>query len=49
MKWGRFAEAVAESVDVIFTMVTNAAALAAITDGPDGILAASRPENFSST
>ena len=39
MKWADSPRAVAESVDVIFTMVTNAAALAAITDGPDGILA----------
>jgi 3-hydroxyisobutyrate dehydrogenase-like beta-hydroxyacid dehydrogenase len=31
--------AVAESVDVAFSMVTNGAALAAISDGPDGLLA----------
>src|SRR6202158_6297339 len=38
----RFAEsprAVAEASDVSFTMVTNAAALAEVTDGPDGLLA----------
>ncbi|HEY1400266.1 MAG TPA: NAD(P)-dependent oxidoreductase [Terriglobales bacterium] len=38
----RFAEtprAVAEASDVAFTMVTNAAALSAVTDGPDGLLA----------
>src|ERR1700687_4461146 len=38
----RFAEsprAVAEASDVSFTMVTNAAALSAVTDGPDGLLA----------
>src|SRR5579863_4439637 len=38
----RFAEspkAVAAASDVTFTMVTNAAALAAVTDGPDGLLA----------
>jgi 3-hydroxyisobutyrate dehydrogenase-like beta-hydroxyacid dehydrogenase len=38
----RFAESpksVAEQSDVTFTMVTNAAALAAVTDGPDGLLA----------
>jgi len=38
----RFAEsprAVAEASDVIFTMVTNAAALAAVTEGPEGLLA----------
>ena len=39
MKWADSPRAVAEASDVIFTMVTNAAALAAITDGPDGILA----------
>jgi 3-hydroxyisobutyrate dehydrogenase-like beta-hydroxyacid dehydrogenase len=38
----RFAEspkAVADSADVTFTMVTNSAALAAVTDGPNGLLA----------
>jgi 3-hydroxyisobutyrate dehydrogenase-like beta-hydroxyacid dehydrogenase len=38
----RFAEsprAVAEVCDVTFTMVTNAVALSAVTDGPDGLLA----------
>ena len=38
----RFAEtpkAVAAAADVTFTMVTNTAALAAVTDGPDGVLA----------
>jgi 3-hydroxyisobutyrate dehydrogenase-like beta-hydroxyacid dehydrogenase len=38
----RFAETpreVAEASDVSFTMVTNAAALSAVTDGPDGLLA----------
>lgn len=39
MKWGDSPRAVAQSADVIFSMVTNSAALAAITDGPDGILA----------
>jgi 3-hydroxyisobutyrate dehydrogenase-like beta-hydroxyacid dehydrogenase len=39
MKWADSPRAVAEASDVIFTMVTNAAALAAIADGPDGILA----------
>src|ERR1700676_5271561 len=43
MKWGDSPRAVAESADVIFSMVTNSEALAAITDGPDGILAGLTP------
>ncbi len=43
MKWGDSPRAVAESCDVIFSMVTNSAALAAITDGPDGVLAGLTP------
>src|SRR6195256_6508863 len=39
MKWADSPRAVAEASDVIFTMVTNPAALAAIADGPDGLLA----------
>jgi 3-hydroxyisobutyrate dehydrogenase-like beta-hydroxyacid dehydrogenase len=39
MKWADSPRAVAEAADVTFTMVTNTAALAAITEGPDGILA----------
>ncbi len=45
----RFAEsprAVAEASDVSFTMVTNAAALAEVTDGPDGLLAGISPGKF---
>src|ERR1700720_2256913 len=45
----RFAEsprAVAEASDVSFTMVTNAAALSAVTDGPDGLLAGISPGKF---
>ena len=38
MKWADSPRAVAESSDVIFAMVTNAAALAAITDGANGLL-----------
>jgi 3-hydroxyisobutyrate dehydrogenase-like beta-hydroxyacid dehydrogenase len=34
---------VAESADVVFSMVTNVAALQAVTEGPDGILAGLRP------
>src|ERR1700681_3742904 len=43
MKWADSPRAVAASTDVIFSMVTNSAALAAITDGPDGILAGLAP------
>jgi 3-hydroxyisobutyrate dehydrogenase-like beta-hydroxyacid dehydrogenase len=39
MRWADSPRAVAQAADVIFTMVTNSAALAAITEGPDGILA----------
>ena len=39
MKWADSPRAVAAGSDVIFSMVTNSAALASITEGPDGILA----------
>ena len=39
MKWADSPRAVSAAVDVTFAMVTNSAALAAITDGPDGLLA----------
>src|SRR5215469_2803958 len=39
MKWGVTPKAVAASADVTFAMVTNAAALAAITEGDEGMLA----------
>jgi 3-hydroxyisobutyrate dehydrogenase len=39
MKWGDSPRAVAEVADITFAMVTNAAALAAITEGPDGLIA----------
>jgi 3-hydroxyisobutyrate dehydrogenase-like beta-hydroxyacid dehydrogenase len=45
----RFAESprvVAEGCDVTFTMVTNAAALGEVTDGPDGLLAGISPGKF---
>src|ERR1700730_9174695 len=38
--------AVAEASDVSFTMVTNAAALAEVTDGPDGLLAGISPGKY---
>jgi 3-hydroxyisobutyrate dehydrogenase-like beta-hydroxyacid dehydrogenase len=37
---------VAEASDVVFSMVTNTAALAAVTDGPDGVLAGLSPGKF---
>jgi 3-hydroxyisobutyrate dehydrogenase-like beta-hydroxyacid dehydrogenase len=39
MRWADSPRAVAVAADVNFSMVTNAAATAAITDGPDGLLA----------
>ncbi len=39
MKWADCPRAVVQSADITFSMVTNAAALAAVTDGPDGLLA----------
>ena len=43
MKWADTPRAVAEASDVTISMVTDTKALHAITDGPDGILAAMRP------
>src|SRR5579883_1421677 len=40
MKWADSPRAVAEASDVIFSMVTNSAALAAVMNGPDGMLVA---------
>jgi 3-hydroxyisobutyrate dehydrogenase-like beta-hydroxyacid dehydrogenase len=39
MRWADSPRAVAAGADVTFAMVTNAAAIAAVTDGPDGIVA----------
>jgi 3-hydroxyisobutyrate dehydrogenase-like beta-hydroxyacid dehydrogenase len=39
MKWADSPRAVADASDITFAMVTNAAAIAAVTDGPDGIIA----------
>lgn len=39
MQWAASPREVAQKSDMTFTMVTNAAALAAVTDGPDGLLA----------
>jgi 3-hydroxyisobutyrate dehydrogenase-like beta-hydroxyacid dehydrogenase len=40
MKWADTPRAVCEAADVTLTMVTNSAALGAIIEGPDGVLAA---------
>ena len=39
MRWADTPRVVAESADVVFTMVTDTAALQAVIDGPDGLLA----------
>src|SRR5713101_7137207 len=39
IRWADSPRAVSVAADVIFAMVTNSAALTAITDGPDGLLA----------
>src|ERR1700732_4308057 len=46
MRLAESPRAVAEASDVTFTMVTNAAALSAVTDGPDGLLAGISPGKF---
>jgi len=43
MKWGDTPRLVVEAADVIFSMVTNSAALSAVMNGPDGMLAAAGP------
>ena len=46
MKWGDSPRAVAASAEVVFSMVTNSAALEAIVEGPEGILAGLTPGKF---
>ncbi len=46
MKFADSPKAVAAASDVTFSMVTNAAALAAVTDGPDGLLAGMGPGKY---
>jgi 3-hydroxyisobutyrate dehydrogenase-like beta-hydroxyacid dehydrogenase len=46
MKWADSPRAVVATSDVTFSMVTNSAALAAIMNGPDGMLAAVTPEKL---
>jgi len=43
MKWADSPRAVAAAADIVFSMVTNSAALEAIVEGPDGILAGLKP------
>jgi 3-hydroxyisobutyrate dehydrogenase-like beta-hydroxyacid dehydrogenase len=43
MRWADSPRAVAENTDITFAMVTNSAALNAVTEGPDGILAGLGP------
>ena len=43
MRWADSPRAVASGSDYVFAMVTNAAAIAAITEGPDGMLAGLGP------
>jgi 3-hydroxyisobutyrate dehydrogenase-like beta-hydroxyacid dehydrogenase len=46
MTWGDSPRAVAAAADVVFSMVTNSAALEAIVEGPEGILAGLTPGKF---
>jgi len=43
MRWADSPRAVTAAADVVFAMVTNAAALEAVVDGPDGLLSALSP------
>ena len=43
MQWGETPREVAERSEIVFTMVTNTAAVKAVTEGPDGILAGLSP------
>src|SRR6266852_1469582 len=43
MKWADSPRAVVAESDVIFSMVTNSAALGAVMNGPDGMLAGAAP------
>lgn len=46
MQWADTPRAVTESADIIFSMVTSTRAVQAITQGPDGILAALTPDKI---
>src|SRR4029434_7347378 len=43
MKWSDTPRGVAESADIVFSMVTDSAALESIANGPDGIVAGMGP------
>lgn len=43
MRWANTPREVAEASEIVFTMVTNTAALEAVTLGPDGVLAGLQP------
>jgi 3-hydroxyisobutyrate dehydrogenase-like beta-hydroxyacid dehydrogenase len=43
MRWGDTPRAVAESADIVFTMVSDTEALLTVTGGPDGLLAGLKP------
>ena len=43
MRWGESPRDVAERSEIVFTMVTNTAAVKAVTEGPQGILAGLAP------
>jgi 3-hydroxyisobutyrate dehydrogenase-like beta-hydroxyacid dehydrogenase len=43
LRWAPTARAVVDAADLVFSMVTDDAALTAVTDGPDGILAGLGP------
>jgi 3-hydroxyisobutyrate dehydrogenase-like beta-hydroxyacid dehydrogenase len=46
LQWAASPREVAESADIIFSMVTNTQAVQAVTQGPDGILAGLTPEKI---
>ena len=46
MKWANTPREVVEQADVIFSMVTNSTALAAVMNGPDGMLAGAAPSKL---
>ena len=49
MRFADTASDAAEQSDVVFSMVTNSAALEAVANGPDGLLAGLGPGKLSST
>ena len=49
LQWRASPREVAEASDVVFSMVTDDAALEAVTAGPDGIIAGLRDERSTST